>query len=122
VEFECEDDGAVFTIQLDTGIACKLEAVEGEVRAHIKTDRELAATSAVYQRLVTAIEESCPEFMGDIALCSPPTPGNNFLSSEEGDCFIGSFHLKSNPEQKFSFNVLVIDPDSDEMQATIKPM
>lgn len=122
VIFTSENDGAIFTIQLDTGIACKLEAIEGEIRAQINTDSELAATSAVYQRLVLAIEESCPEFSGDIALCSPPTPGNNFLSSDDGDCFVGSFHLKSNPDKRFSFNIMVIDPDADEMRATIKPM
>jgi hypothetical protein len=120
--FESEDDGAIFTIQLDNGVMCKLEAVEGEVRAQIKTDRELAASSAIYQRLVSAIEDSCPQFIGDIALCSPPTPGNNYLSSSNGESFEGIFHLKSNPDEKFSFNVLVIDPDADEMKATVKPI
>lgn len=123
VSFTCENDGEVFTIELDTGMACKLEAVKGEIRAQVFTEKDLAATSTVYQKLVSAIEESCPEFTGDIALCSPPTPGNNFLcSDEDADYFIGSFHLKSNPDKKFSFNVLVVDRDSDEMQATVKPM
>lgn len=120
--FESEDDGAVFTIQLDTGVTCRLEAVQGEVQAQVRNDRELAATSAVYQKLVSVLEESCPEFKDDIALCSPPTPGNNFLSSVEGDYFEGSFHLKSNPEQKFAFNIVIVDPDSEEMQATVRPM
>lgn len=122
VSFESIDEGAIFVIQLDTGVMCKLEAVGDEVRAHIKTDKELATSSAIYQRLVTAIEESCPQFRGDIALCSPPTPGNNFLSSANGESFEGIFHLKSNPDEKFAFNILVIDPEGDEMQATIKPM
>lgn len=122
VSFKSEDDGAIFIIELDTGIACRLEAIQGEMKAQISSERDLAATSAVYQRLVTAIEESCPEFSGDIALCSPPTPSNNFLSSEDGECFVGSFHLKSNPDKKFAFNVLVLDEDLDEMKATIKPM
>lgn len=119
--FESEDEGATFTIQLDTGVMCKLEAVGDEVRAHIKTDKELAASSAIYQRLVMAIEESYPEFKEDIVLCSPPTPGNRYLSSPNGESFEGSFHLKSNPDEKFSFNVLVIDPEADEMRATVKP-
>lgn len=122
VHFDCEDDGAVFMIQLDTGVACKLEAVAGEVKGQVSTESDLKMTSTVYQKLVSVIEDSFPELKGDIALCSPPTPGNNFLTSEDGDCFIGSFHLKSNPEKKYSFNVLVVDSDSDEMKATIKPM
>jgi len=122
VSFESIDDGAIFIIQLDTGTMCKLEAVGDEIKAQIKTDKELAASSAVYQRQVSAIEESCPQFKDDIALCSPPTPGNNFLSSATGDSFEGSFHLKSNPDEKFSFNVLIIDPDADEMKVTVMPM
>lgn len=118
--FDCEEDGSTFSIELDSGV--KIEAVQGETRTQISTDQDLAATSAVYQKLVTVIEESCPEFTGDIALCSPPTPGNNFLSSEDGECFVGSFHLKSNPDKQFAFNIQVIDPDADEMKATIKPM
>lgn len=122
VIFQSEDDGSIFTIQFDTGIACRLEAVQGEVKAQISNDKEFAATSAVYQKLVSAIEESFPELKGDIALCSPPTPGNNFLSSQDGESFQGSFHLKSNPDKKYAFNVVVLDVETDEMKATIKPM
>lgn len=120
--FEADGDGSSFSIQLDTGVMCKLEAVEGEIKAQIRTDRELATSSAIYQKLVEAIEQSYPEYEGNIALCSPPTPGNNFLSSPEGDCFEGSFHLKSDPDERFEFNVQIIDPEEDEMQATVKRM
>lgn len=122
VFFESVNEGEAFIVQFDTGIMCRLEAIEGEIKAQVKSDKELATSSAIYQRLVSAIEESCPELSGDIALCSPPTPGNNFLSSSDGEGFIGSFHLKSDPDIKFSFNIMVIDPDSDQMTATIKPM
>lgn len=120
--FESYEDGAIFTILLNTGVMCKLEAVGDEIRAQIKTEKELATSSAIYQKLVEAIEQSYPEYVEDIALCSPPTPGNNFLSSPNGEYFMGSFHLKSDPDKRFEFNVQVIDPDADEMQATIKPM
>lgn len=120
--FESFEGGLTYTIQLDTGTMCKLEATEGEMKAQIKSDKELAATSAIYQRLVMAIEETCPELAGDIALCSPPTPSNNFLSSLDGDSFEGSFHLKSNPDSQFSFTVHVIDPEEDQMEATVEPM
>lgn len=119
--FESSEGGLIYTILLDTGVMCKLEAIT-ETGAQIKSDKELAATSAIYQRLVMAIEEECPELAGDIALCSPPTPGNNFLSSLDGDSFEGSFHLKSDPDSRFSFTVYVIDPEKDQMEATVKPL
>lgn len=120
--FDSQDDGTIFTIQLDNGVLCELKATEGEVKAQIRNDRELATSSAIYQRLVTAIEESCPEFLGDIALSSPPTPGNNYLSSDDGEGFSGSFHLKSNPDKEFAFDIQVVDPDQDHLTASIKPL
>lgn len=111
-----------FEIVLDTGIAASLEAIEGEMRAQFSNDSEMAAASVIYQRLVTAIEESNPEFAGNIALCSPPTPGNYYLRSRDGDRFEGSFHLLSDPDSLYSFNVEVIDVNSDQLRATIHPI
>lgn len=117
-----KDGGANFEIVLDSGIAANLQAIEGEIRAQISNDSEMAAASAIYQRLVTAIEESNPEFAGNIALCSPPTPGNSFLRSTDGDRFEGSFHLLSDPDRLYSFNVEVIDVNTDQLRATIRPI
>lgn len=120
--FITKGDGAIFEIVLDTGIAANLEAIEGELRAQFSNDNEMAAASAIYQRLVTAIEESNPELAGNIALCSPPTPGNYYLRSRDGDRFEGSFHLLSDPERLYSFNVEVIDVNTDQLRATIRPI
>jgi hypothetical protein len=119
--FRCEDEGAKIEIVLDTGMMSVLEAVEGEVRAAITNDGEFAASSAIYSRLVEAINESHPELRGDIALSSPPTPGNSYLRSPDGDCFEGEFHLLSDPEKTFAFNVEIVDLETDKLKATIKP-
>ena len=113
-----EDDS--FEIILDSGYVSVLTVVEGETRAEITNEGEFAATSAIYKRLVNAIEESHPELSGDIALCSPPTPGNGFLRSDDGDYFAGSFHLLSDPDKQYTFNVEVIDIQTDQLKATIK--
>ena len=122
VFFSVEDAGAICNIQFDTGLASRLEAVHGEIRASINNDRELATASAIYQKLVTAIEKAKPELKGDIALCSPPTPGNSYLRSADGDNFVGNFHLLSNPDTQFAFNILVLDADTEQLQATIHPI
>jgi hypothetical protein len=99
-----------------------LEAVQGEVKTQIKNEKDLATTSVIYQKLVSAIEEANPELKGDVALCSPPTPGNLYLRSPDGDNFEGSFHLLSNPEKEFSFQIEVLDSDSEKLRAFIKPL
>lgn len=120
--FSVEEEGAICNIQFDTGLLSRLEAVQGEIKAHINNDRELATASAIYQKLVTAIEKVNPDFKGDIALCSPPTPGNSYLRSIDGNNFVGNFHLLSNPDTQFAFNVLVLDADTEQLQATIHPI
>lgn len=120
--FETEDDGEICTISLDNGFMCRLEVSQSQVKSLIRNNREFLDSSAIYFRLVTAIEESNPSLRGDIALCSPPTPGNNFLSSEGGEYFEGTFHLKSNPDQKYAFKVTVEDVEKDIMKTTIKPL
>jgi len=118
--FRIDEEDDSFEIVLDNGYISVLTVVEGEVRAEITNDGEFAATSAIYKRLVNAIEESHPELSGDIALCSPPTPGNGFLRSDDGDYFTGSFHLLSDPDKQYTFNVEVIDIQTDQLKATIK--
>ena len=120
--FRCDQEDGKCEIILDSGIMSVLEPVEGEFRTMITNDSELAASSAIYQRLVKAIEETSPDFCGNIALCSPPTPGNGYLRSEDGNRFEGEFHLLSDPEQQFAFNVEIVDVPTDDLVAFIKPL
>lgn len=129
LEFDAEEvcfsidpeDGTV-QITLSTGLASILKPVEGEIKAHITNDHELAATSAIYSRIVTAIEEANPDFVGNIALCSPPTPGNGYLRSMDGDRFEGEFHLLTDPEKQYAFNIEIIDVNNNDLRAVIKPI
>jgi hypothetical protein len=120
--FSIKDDGATCDIIFDTGIMSHLESVQGEIRAQISNDRELATTSVIYKKLVSAIEDANPELKGDVALCSPPTPGNAYLKTPDGNNFEGSFHLLSNPDKQFAFQVAVLDAESEQLQAFIKPI
>jgi hypothetical protein len=121
VLFRMAGDGT-FEITLDSGVSATLKPVEGEVKAQITNDLQMAATSAIYQRIVSAIEETNPEFSGNIVLCSPPTPGNAYLRSEDGERFEGSFHLLSDPDLQYAFTVNIIDVQRDVLQATYKPL
>ena len=119
--FSIDEDGTL-QMTLNTGLASILKPVEGELKAQITNDHEMAATSAIYDRLVTAIVEANPEFEGNIALCSPPTPGNSYLRSEDGERFQGEFHLLSDPERQYAFSVDIIDVNADVLKATYKPI
>ena len=129
VEFDAEEvcfainpENGDVQITLDTGLASILKPVEGELKAQITNDHEMAATSAIYDRIVTAIVEANPEFDGNIALCSPPTPGNSYLRSPDGERFVGQFHLLSDPDREYSFHVEIIDVQQDILKATYKPI
>ena len=117
---ESPDEPGVVQIILDTGTAAELRPQSGYI-AGISNDDEMAITSSIYKRLVTAIEESRPEFAGDIALCEPPMPTNEYLRSDDGDSFNGSFHLLSDPETTYGFSVEVIDIPNDILKATVFP-
>jgi hypothetical protein len=116
-----EDDGKVEII-LSTGLMSVLEPLQGEFRTMITNDGEMAATSAIYSRLVKAIEETNPDLSGNIALCSPPTPANQYLRSDDGDRFEGSFHLLTDPDKQFAFNVEIVDVKTDDLKAFIRPL
>ena len=122
VAFDVEDEGALCTISLDNGFTYRLEAIEGSDECKITNDSELHAAFAVNRRLIRAIEESNPELKDDISLEHPPTPGNSFLSSTDGEHFTGTFHLRSNPDRKYAFNVIIVNPDADELRASVQPM
>ena len=114
-------DGTVH-ITLDTGLASVLKPVEGELKAQITNDHEMAATSAIYDRIVKALVETNPDFDGNIALCSPPTPGNSYLRSDDGERFEGAFHLLTDPDRHYDFTVDIIDVQRDILRATYKPI
>ena len=120
--FSIDPEDGTLQMTLDTGMSSILKPVEGEMKAQITNDHEMAATSAIYARIVTAIEEANPDFAGNIALCSPPTPGNSYLRSEDGERFEGAFHLLSDPERQYAFNVDIIDVNADILKATYKPI
>lgn len=129
IEFQAEEvcfsiDPADGTLQmtLDTGLASVLKPIEGEVKAQITNDHEMAASSAIYERIVKSLVEANPAFEGDIALVSPPTPGNSYLRSEDGERFEGAFHLLSDPERQYAFNVDIVDVNADILKATYKPI
>ena len=129
IEFQADEicfsidvtDGTV-QMTLNTGLASILQPLEGEVKAQITNDHEMAATSAIYDRLITAIVEANPEFEGNIALVSPPTPGNSYLRSRDGERFEGAFHLLTDPERQYAFNVDIVDVNADILKATYKPI
>ena len=128
-EFEAEEicfvidplDGTV-QLTLNTGLASILKPVDGEIKAQITNDHEMAAASAIYDRIVKSIVEANPDFDGNIALVSPPTPGNSYLRSEDGERFEGAFHLLTDPERQYAFNVDIVDVQADILRATYKPI
>lgn len=120
--FEVEEGGMIYNIYFDTGTSLKLEATDEGYKPQISSEFELATASAVNNRLISAIEDSHPELKDDISFEHPPTPGNGFLSSRDGQGFSGSFHLRSDPDKKFSFSITAIDPESDHLEAKIKPI
>ena len=122
IAFRVTDAEGTVEIALSSGLASILKPVEGEIKSYITNDHEMAATSAIYQRIISAIEETNPDFSGDIALCSPPTPGNQYLRSDDGERFEGAFHLLSDPEREFAFNIDIVDVQRDILRATYKPL
>lgn len=116
-----ESDGTL-QITLDTGLASILTPIEGELKAQITNDQEMAATSAIYDRIITALVEANSAFKNNIALCSPPTPGNSYLRSPDGERFEGAFHLLTDPERQYSFTVDIIDVNEDILKATYRPL
>jgi hypothetical protein len=117
------DEEDTIQIIIPDGSAVELRPSETdnlEYYAAIRTDEEFAITSSINARLIRAIEEAAPEVIGDIALCEPPTPANEFLRDTEDDCFSGQFHLMSDPDKMYDFRVEVVDLSTDELKAFVK--
>lgn len=122
IAFSLEEGDGTVHLALNTGLASILKPVEGEIKAQITNDHEMAASTAIYQRIVAAIEDTNPEFVGDITLVSPPTPGNQYLRSDDGERFEGAFHLLSDPDRQYEFAIDIVDVQQDILKATYKPL
>ena len=120
------ENQAVLQIILPDGNAIELHPTVSssdgseEYYSAIKTEEEFAITSSINARLIRAIEEAVPEVAGDIALCEPPTPANEFLRDSDDDCFRGQFHLMSDPDKLYDFRVEIIDLSTDELRASVR--
>lgn len=122
VSFSIDPISGDFQITLSNGFASILKPLEGETRAFITNDSEMAATTAIYDRIVKSIVEANPAFANNIALCSPPTPGNSYLRSEDGERFEGEFHLLSDPGSQYAFAIDIVDVNADILKATYTPI
>ena len=118
---ESPDDEDVFQVVLTNGMAIELRPQDGDKYSIVRNENELGIVSAIYGRLVKAIEEARPDLKGDISLSDIPTLSNGFLRDDDDDCFKGTFTLLSEPEKKFKFQVDIIDLHGDELTATVEP-
>ena len=115
------DDEDIFQVVLTNGMAIELRPQDGDTYSIVKNENELGIVSAIYGRLVKAIEEARPDLKGDISLDNVPTLSNDFLRDEEDDCFKGTFTLLSDSGKKFKFQVDVVNLADDELTATVEP-
>ena len=125
--FECcfrekPEDPTVFQVVLSNGDAIELKPdPSNDTYSLISTEDDLGVVSAIYGRIVRAIEENRPDLADDIALSAMPTESNSFLRDNEGDAFRGTFHLKSDPEKVFDFVVNIINLEDDDLRADVTP-
>ena len=115
------DDETIFQVVLTNGMAIELRPQEGDSYSLVKNENELGVVSAIYGRLVKAIEEARPDLKGDISLTDIPTLSNDFLRDEHEDCFRGTFSLLSDSDKTFKFKVDIIDLAGDDLKATVEP-
>jgi len=117
---EKPDDPETFQVILSTGAAIELQPIDGEYAAQVQDVDDLNIVSLIYERIVRAIESERPDLKDNIALCDPPTPSNGYLRSSSGDAFYGKFHLLTDPDTVFKFEVKVVDLDADDLRATVE--
>lgn len=118
------DDDEVFQVVLTSGMAIELRPQDGEEGGYqtVSSEEELGVASAIYNRLVRAIEIARPELKGDISLSEVPVINNGFLRDDDGDAFRGTFSLLSDSEKKFNYVVNVVDLEADELVAEVEPI
>jgi len=118
---EKPEEPGTYQVILSNGSAIELNPHEGEYIAAVKNEEDLGVISAIYGRLVKAIEQARPDLKGDISLDEVPTLSNGFLRDQDDDCFRGTFSLLSTPETKFRFKVDIVSLSEDELTATVEP-
>ena len=117
------DDEEVFQVILTNGMAIELRPDgDGDSYHTVSSEEELGVASAIYNRLVRAIEEARPDLKDDISLGEVPVVSNGFLRDDDGDAFRGTFTLLSDSEKKFNYIVNVVDLDADELVAEVNPL
>lgn len=114
------EDEEIFQVILTNGMAIELKP-SGDSYSIVQDEDGLGVVSAIYGRLVKAIEDTRPDLKGDISLDDVPSLANDFLRDENEDCFRGTFSLLSAPETKFKFKVDIINLADDELSATVEP-
>lgn len=105
-------------IQLEEGGFGPKRVEKGSPHSGIRNSDEFQISSTLYQGFIEAIEKTAPELKGDIVLCTPPVPSNNYLRDEVTDNFVGQFHLISDPDKKYDFSISV-NTDNKESVATV---
>jgi hypothetical protein len=116
---EKPEDPDTYQVILSNGEAIELRPDGDDTWSLISTEEDLGVVSAIYGRIVKAIEEKRPDLADDVALTNMPTESNSFLRSGDGDAFRGTFHLKSDPEKVFDFVVNIIDLEDDDLRAEV---
>ena len=118
---EKPEEPDTFQVILSNGDAIEIRPDGDEYVSAIKTEEDLGVVSAIYGRLVKALEDVQPDLKGDIALVDPPTPSNGYLRHEDGNSFRGAFHLLSDPDKIYNFIVDIVNLDDDDLRARITP-
>ena len=117
---ETPGEEGCYQVVLSNGNAIELRP-NGDTYSGVASEDELGLVSAIYSRLVKAIEVARPDLEGDIALCDMPTFANDFLRDGDGNAFRGSLHLLTDPDKQYNFIVNVVDLDTDDLRATVTP-
>ena len=117
---EKPEDPLCMQVVMSNGCAIELQPT-GDSYSVVQDENDLGVVSAIYGRLVKAIEEARPDLKGDISLDDIPSFGNGFLRDETEDCFRGTFSLLSNQDTKFNFQVDIVSLKDDELTATVEP-
>ena len=113
------DDETIFQVILSTGDAMELKPAEDGYTA-IKNEEDLGIVSAIYGRIVRAIEQAAPELAGEVNLDEAPTPANRYLRDATDDKFKGTFSLLSEPDKHFTFEIEIVDVETDELKAHVE--
>ncbi len=117
-----EEDENILYVSLDNGTTVTIEMIDPDHVTHVVTQQDLDTVSGLFSKLVKAIEDTDPSLKDDVSLSQIPSQANRWLCSEDGNFFVGDFHLRSDPDKRFSYKISVTDADTCQLSATIKPI